>query len=355
MSGSSWSVSLGSWSGVQVRLHVTLPLFVLCALLMSEGFSIYTRASLPMERVAFIILLGLGAVAAHAISHVISAARHGIDTHELVLTPWGEAHPIQPPPTAEAALNMNLAGLMTNAFLCAVSAILLWLRGDTSISEMLVPLDSRLLLQENSHQILRWMFCLNYCLLLLNLIPAAPFDGGRILESILHLTLPHLAPDAIRHSVVVTGRIVGVLLIAVAIWLGEGDTRGLVPAWFPLAVLGVMAVFASEPVRGTAATDKTLLPPVRQQSADDAHDESGLATPELLDWEDGPFAQWLQEKKEADRTRREQRQTIEQAEDERADEILARLYQLGPHSLSAEDRNLLDRVSDRLRRRKQNK
>jgi hypothetical protein len=68
--------------------------------------------------------------------------------------------------------------------------------------------------------------------------------------------------------------------------------------------------------------------------------------PDLLD--EGPFAQWLQERRDSARkTRKEQEQT----EESRADEILARLHELGIDSLSPEDRNLLERVSARIRRR----
>ncbi len=49
--------------------------------------------------------------------------------------------------------------------------------------EMLVPLDSRVLLERNSHLlVVRWAFCLNYCLVVMNLIPASPFDGSRMVH-----------------------------------------------------------------------------------------------------------------------------------------------------------------------------
>src|SRR4051794_36295796 len=171
MNGSSWSLSLGRWGGVHVRLHVTLPLLLLCALLMSE-ISIYKRASFEVERVVLIVLLGVAAVTIHAASHVLASYRQGVETRELVIAPWGEWNTLETPPTVESALNVHLAGLFANAFLCALTAMVLWLAGDSSISELLVPLDSRLLIQENNRFItVRWMFCVNYCLVLINLVP----------------------------------------------------------------------------------------------------------------------------------------------------------------------------------------
>jgi stage IV sporulation protein FB len=367
MNSSSWSISLGRWGNVYVRLHITLPLLVLCAFLMSE-LSIYRRASFEIERVAFIVLLGLVAVAIHAASHVMAAARQGIVTSELILAPWGEFTPVESPSTAEAALNTQLSGIMANALMCAVSAMILWLAGDASIGEMLVPLDSRVLLQSNNHLIvIRWAFCLNYCLVLMNLIPASPFDGGRILKAALHLVMPHLSHDTVRLVTLITGRVAGVLLITLAIAVGQGDGRGLLPAWFPLTVLGIVALFSFEAptlpgslliaARGTdrqpifkSLNNTAELPPER---ADEWEPRAGAQSPEPSrpdDMHEGPFAQWLQERRASERLRR---QELERNDESRADEILARLHQQGPEALSAEDRRVLERVSDRIRRRQE--
>jgi Zn-dependent protease len=362
MNGSSWSVSLGCWSGVHVRLHITVPLLVLCAFLMSE-ISIYTRASFEIERVVLIVLLGLVAVATHAASHVMAAARQGIETRELVLAPWGEFHAIESPPTAEAALNTQLSGIMANALVCATSALILWLAGDRTISEMLVPLDSRVLLERNSHLlVVRWAFCLNYCLVVMNLIPASPFDGSRILKAALHLVFPRWNDDTIHNTVLITGRLVGLLLIGIAISLGTGDGRGLVPAWFPLILLGIVALFSFEtPGIASPPLAKPVLvyrkseleqPVPEHAELETAVDRSDYEPPFPEDLQDGPFAQWLQERRESERLRR---QESEANDDRRADEILERLHTLGAESLSSEDRQVLERVSDRLRRRKENR
>ena len=98
MNKSSWSVNLGCWGGVDVRLHLTLPLVMLSALLLSDDVANYRRAQFPIEQVALILLLGFASVAIHAASHVIVAGRYGLDTSELVLAPWGEWNGIRFPP-----------------------------------------------------------------------------------------------------------------------------------------------------------------------------------------------------------------------------------------------------------------
>ena len=60
--------------------------------------------------------------------------------------------------------------------------------------------------------------------------------------------------------------------------------------------------------------------------------------------------QWLDNRREARRLRQKQ---IEEQDDQRMDEVLARLHEVGRDALSDEDRALLDRVSARYRNRQQ--
>ena len=138
--------------------------------------------------------------------------------------------------------------------------------------------------------------------------------------------------------------------------MGQGDIRGLFPAWFPLTVLGVIALFAAEtplpPAKFVAPKPKPLL---EDELAEEPADDADGVSSEVVEWEEGPFAQWLEEKRELERARRQEAKLNEVADERRVDEILARLHDRGPQSLSAEDRQVLQRVSDRLRRRKQKK
>ena len=58
--------------------------------------------------------------------------------------------------------------------------------------------------------------------------------------------------------------------------------------------------------------------------------------------------QWLDNRREA---RRQREKELEEHDDQRVDEVLARLHDLGPGAMSEEDRALLDRVSARYRNR----
>jgi hypothetical protein len=64
--------------------------------------------------------------------------------------------------------------------------------------------------------------------------------------------------------------------------------------------------------------------------------------------EPGFIRRWLEQRREQ---RAMRRQLIEQEEERRVDEVLARLHLHGRDGLSPEDRSLLDRVSARYRNR----
>jgi hypothetical protein len=64
--------------------------------------------------------------------------------------------------------------------------------------------------------------------------------------------------------------------------------------------------------------------------------------------EPGAVRRWLDRRRQA-RLRRQR--IIDEEEDWRVDDILARLHDFGPHSLSAEDRAILERASARYRSR----
>jgi stage IV sporulation protein FB len=373
MTGPGWSLSLGCWGGVHVRMHVSLPVAVLCALLWgsigrypssnitppkNQPSATTSRPvaqapslehTIPTDRVLVIILLGLAAVGVHAAGHLWAASRQGIENREIVLAPWGELNALQTPPTTEAALNMHLSGIMANAFVCALSAMTLWLAHDFKISDLLNPLGSHYLLQGENHVVtLRWAFWLNYLLILVNLLPAYPFDMHRMIQSAMHLFAPHHDETITYDACVIWGRCFSFVLLLLSPVAAQYPQTDLLPAWFMLASLGMIGLFATNvrplnipPVAETQVVEEPVAVEEQPETPRDfaAHAE--------FDGQ-GPFAQWLQERRE---NSRKTRQELEQKEERRVDEILAVLHEQGIDALSPEDRTLLERVSARIRRR----
>jgi hypothetical protein len=191
---------------------------------------------------------------------------------------------------------------------------------------------------------LAWAFWINWLLVLVNMLPAYPLDGGRVLRALLWATTRH----SYRESAVLTARVAKVT--AVALWVAAwfvNDSAEYSFAALPLVLTGVFlffgarqetdrlsdqevdeATFGYDFSQGYTSLEKTLAPPRKQRP--------------------GPVKKWLADKRAARLLRQQQ---LEADEERRVDEILARMHERGAQALSDEDRALLTRVSARYRNR----
>ena len=184
---------------------------------------------------------------------------------------------------------------------------------------------------------------LNWILMLLNLLPAYPFDGGPILRAMLWPALGR------RTARVVTARIamgIGVLLCASSLLTVAGEFPTQFPIWIPLVMLGVFLFFSARQDLATAASPEWTDEPAGYQVSSDGLD--------LLDvmWStddetDGVLVEH-QQRPSAEQNRREQ----EAVEDARVDDILARLHDSSWAALSPDEIAILQRASQRYRERR---
>jgi hypothetical protein len=143
---------------------------------------------------------------------------------------------------------------------------------------------------------------------------------------------------------VLVSQLTGLELLASA-WLVH-DTR-FVYSWAPLAILGVVLFFAARTeAAGGADSHRDDDPLGYDFSQGYTSLERDLTSSPKTDL--GPVGRWLEERREA---RQERQRQIEEDEERRVDDILARLHITGLDGLSLEDRQILDRVSARYRSR----
>lgn len=122
------------------------------------------------------------------------------------------------------------------------------------------------------------------------------------------------------------------------------------PTWLLFLMTGITLLFSSNAAMQLALLKNTAQPlsPTAKREDDQNSLESFFAFPAYED--DSAYSQWLSEKQEA---RREDEFKREQEEDKRADQILEKLHNGGIASLHEEEKLILDRVSERIRRRRQ--
>ncbi|MBI3837721.1 MAG: hypothetical protein HY288_07280 [Planctomycetia bacterium] len=136
---SSWSLQIGRWRGVQIRVHA---IFVAAAVL-----ALYLSTSRPGQEAAGYGLMGiavlLASVLIHELGHCFAAARGGGNPEQIVLGPLGGLAPLQLPREPQGELITALAGPVVNfGILLLVLPILIAARVDLlSLISPLQPTD----------------------------------------------------------------------------------------------------------------------------------------------------------------------------------------------------------------------
>jgi Zn-dependent protease len=339
----AWSLNLGQWRGVQVRLHAIFLLFGVLTLYVSTRGPGPNMAGYGLLSLAILLL----SVLAHEIGHCYAAAQVGGSSDQIVMAPWGGLTSPRVPREPQHELVTAVAGPLVN--LCIWFVILpVLLLTEENVLGLLYPLEPTNILEGSSQVIvgLKLAFWINWVLVLLNLLPAFPMDGGRIFRSFLAHTF------GVQNAVKIVAR--GAMLIAIGLclfaWLKRDSLpEAPLPAWVPLLLFAIFLYFSAR--QEVARTE--------EQEAEDelfAYDFSQGYTSLDKSLEPirpmglSPLRRWVKQRREA---RRLQKLQLEQEEERQVDAILIRLNEVGLSGLSPKERALLERVSARYRSRQQ--
>lgn len=174
-----WSIRIARIFGIDVKVHVTFLL-----LLAWIGAAYFRQGGWPAARTGLLfILLLFGCVLLHELGHALAAKRYGIRTADITLLPiGGVARIAQMPRDPRQELVIAAAGPAVNV---AIALVLIAVLGRfADLGDVLALQDPRLALMAK-------LLSANVWLVLFNLIPAFPMDGGRILRALLAMRLSH--------------------------------------------------------------------------------------------------------------------------------------------------------------------
>jgi Zn-dependent protease/CBS domain-containing protein len=203
-SGSRWSFQIATLLGIPIRVHVTFLALLVWFATMAAAQSRDVRAEL-----AFV--LGVFAcVVLHELGHAAMAKRFGVKTREIVLYPIGGVARLERIPGGVAELLIALAGPLVNVVLATLLAILLAAEGFPLGLSIAFPWEGAGLVPK-----LLWA---NVMLVLFNMIPAFPMDGGRVLRGLLSISL---GQDRATRIAAIVGQSFATLFVVMGLWTAQ--------------------------------------------------------------------------------------------------------------------------------------
>jgi Zn-dependent protease len=172
-----WSIKLFDVGGTAVRIHMTF--FLLLAWIGAVHW-VRGGAAAAVDGVIFILLLFVSVVL-HEFGHVLAARRYGIRTPEITLLPIGGVASLERMPEKPSQeIAVALAGPLVTLLIVVVLMVVLGARFDLTQMAQLEQAQSTMTGR---------VAAANVALLLFNLIPAFPMDGGRVLRALLAIPM----------------------------------------------------------------------------------------------------------------------------------------------------------------------
>ena len=174
----AWSFRIARIAGIELRVHLTFFLLLLWLGVIYYQAGGWAQAS---AGIAFILAL-FGCVLLHELGHALAARAFGIRTPDITLLPIGGLARLERMPEKPwQEIVVALAGPAVNVVIAAIALAALP-AGYAFDPEVLAS---------PAGDFLPKLALVNIILLLFNLIPAFPMDGGRVLRAVLAMFLPY--------------------------------------------------------------------------------------------------------------------------------------------------------------------
>jgi Zn-dependent protease len=205
------SFRLFRFAGIDVYLHWSWFLIAVYGINARAGR--YSTMAWPVLEYLALFLI----VLIHEFGHALACRQVGGQANQIVLWPLGGVAYVAPPPRPGATLWSIAAGPLVNVALAPVLSLLWWLGGSMGWAEAM----------PNTYVFIKTVCIINWGLLIFNMMPIYPLDGGQILQSLLWFVLGRARSLMVT---VVIGFIGAGALILLALWARD--------VWF-----GILCVF----------------------------------------------------------------------------------------------------------------
>jgi Zn-dependent protease/predicted transcriptional regulator len=218
-----WSLYIGKIAEIRLLLHWTFLILVLWI-----GFAqIFRGGSINDALYSMGTILAVFAIVVlHELGHALTARRYGIQTRKILLLPIGGIADLERiPEDPKEELVIAIAGPMVNVVIAAI------LYFTTPVKSIF--LEETDLIELARYQLF-WatMFSINVLLILFNMIPAFPLDGGRVLRALLAFRMNRSKATRIAFQI---GQFIAIVFVFVGLFINPF-----------LSIIGVFIFFAAQ-------------------------------------------------------------------------------------------------------------
>ncbi|MBT8485658.1 MAG: hypothetical protein HKO59_14960 [Phycisphaerales bacterium] len=327
----SWSIGLGRVAGIDVRVHAVFLLYLVIQLARAwRSPHIEDAAPLSVGLVAMEMGCLFGIVLLHEFGHCIACRRVGGEADEILMWPLGGLAFCRPESRWRAHLITAAGGPAVNVVIILILGPILggltgrW-AGVAVPNPLVLDIGGVVLADGRQPWWLLAMFFVHFIslvLLLFNLLPIFPLDGGRICQALLW---PRYGYERSMRLAVYAGYFgaVGLFILGAVVsdWMLIG-----------IALFGGITCYVT----------------LKQLEWTDAFMQEGETLYAASQW--GPGDEEPASPSRRDEERRERAIAREEDEAEHVDRILAKIGEQGMQSLSLRERRVLKRATDRRRR-----
>jgi Zn-dependent protease len=230
----SGSIRLFKLFGITVYLHWAWFIAIWYFVNQAKGYTSPVWSVLEGLSLFAIVLL-------HEFGHQLACRSVGGQTHDIILWPLGGVAYVSPPQRPGAQLWSIAAGPLVNVILFPIFSGLLWLGAQAGGTD--TPPDW--------FRFLNNVWVINLVLLIFNMMPIYPLDGGQILRSLLWFVFGRAKSLMIASSIGFIG-VAGLIAYAFwaqSVWLGIMAVFILMNCWGGLRQARAMAKMANAPRR----------------------------------------------------------------------------------------------------------
>lgn len=199
-----WSIKLGRVLGIDLYMHLTFLLII--AYVAYMHYAAGENLAGVLSGIAFVLAI-FACVVMHEYGHALTARQFGVKTKDITLLPIGGVARLERIP--EKPLQEFLVAVAGPAVNIAIAGVIFVL---LTLTNSLEPFER---VASTGGSFLERLMFVNIALVIFNMLPAFPMDGGRVVRSLLATQMDYVSAT---NYAAATGKVMAVLFAIMALF-----------------------------------------------------------------------------------------------------------------------------------------